>query len=252
MCRDADRATDGVRGMVANVSNAPVRSGAVEDATEVARAAVAFVKPRLRGVLHELAFPISLFAGGWTILRAPAGTARASAAVYAATLSACLGVSALYHRGHWSVPVRAWLRRLDHATIFMLIAGTFTPIAVIALSGGLSILTLAVVWGGALLGSLLTTFWTDAPVVLEVGPYIAIGGFGVVLMPRLLGNIGPVGVGLLALGGAVYVAGAIIYARRRPDPWPRTFGFHEIFHTLVLTAAALQWIVITQWVLPVG
>jgi hemolysin III len=224
--------------------------GAVDEVSDAARAAVAFVKPRLRGVLHAMAFPVSLLGGAWAILHAPAGTARTSTAVYAATLSGCLGVSALYHRGHWSRRARAWLRRLDHATIFMLIAGTFTPIAVIALSGWLTTATLAVVWGGAVAGSLLTTFWNNAPVVIEVGPYLAVGGFGVVLLPRLLANLGPVGVGLLALGGAVYVAGAIIYAFQRPNPWPRTFGFHEIFHTLVLAAALLQWIAITHWVLP--
>ena len=193
---------------------------------------------------------MSLLGGAWAILRAPAGHPRTATAVYAATLSACLGVSALYHRGHWSVSMKRWLRRLDHATIFMLIAGTFTPIAVIALSGWLSVATLAVVWGGAFLGSLLALFWVDAPVVVEVGPYLAIGGFGVVLMPRLVSNIGAVGVGLLALGGIGYIAGAIIYARQRPDPWPRTFGFHEIFHSLVIIAALLQWLVITDWVLP--
>jgi hemolysin III len=226
------------------------RAAAVDDAAEVARAAVAFVKPRLRGVLHEMVFPVSLLGGAWAILHAPAGSARTSTAIYAATLSACLGVSAMYHRGRWSARMRAALRRLDHATIFMLIAGTFTPIAVIVLSGWVSILTLAVVWGGALVGSLVTALWNDAPVAVEVGPYIAVGGFGVVLMPGLLTNLGPAGVTLLALGGAVYIAGAVIYARQRPNPWPHTFGFHEIFHTLVIAAAVLQWVGITYWVLP--
>ena len=223
---------------------------AVDDVSDAARAAVAFVKPRLRGVLHEMAFPVSLLGGAWAILHAPAGTARTATAIYAATLSTCLGVSALYHRGHWSARARSWLRRLDHATIFMLIAGTFTPIAAIALSGWLSTATLAFVWGGAVVGSVLTTLWNDAPVAVEVGPYLAVGGFGLVLLPRLLANLGAAGVGLLALGGAVYVGGAVIYALQRPNPWPRTFGFHEIFHTLVLAAALLQWIAITQWVLP--
>jgi hemolysin III len=227
-------------------------SEAVDEAGDMARAAVAFVRPRLRGVLHELAFPVSLLGGAWAILHAPAGAARTSTAVYAATLSACLGVSALYHRGNWSMTMRRWLRRLDHATIFLLIAGTFTPIAVIALTGWLSVATLAVVWGGAVLGSLLNIVWIDAPVVLEVGPYIGIGAFGVVIIPRLMSNVGAVGVGLLALGGAVYIAGAIIYALKRPDPWPGTFGFHEIFHSLVIAAAVLQWVVITFWVLPPG
>ncbi len=222
----------------------------VEEVSARARASAVFVKPRLRGVLHELAFPVSLLGGAWAILHAPAGSARTSTAVYAATLSGCLGVSALYHRGHWSARAKAWLRRVDHATIFLLIAGTFTPIAVIALSGWLTTATLAVVWGGALVGSLLSLAWTNAPVAVEVGPYLAVGGFGVVLLPRLLTNLGVGGVALLALGGAAYVAGAIIYALQRPNPWPRTFGFHEIFHTLVVAAALLQWIAITRWVLP--
>ena len=232
------------------MANGTPLGAAVDEVSDAARAAVAFVTPRLRGVLHETAFPLSLLAGAWAILHAPAGAGRTSTAVYAATLSGCLGVSALYHRGHWSARVKAWMRRLDHATIFMLIAGTFTPIAVLAVSGWLRGTTLAVVWGGALAGSLLTTFWADAPVAVEVGPYIAIGGFGIVLMPRLLGNLGPVGVGLLALGGAVYIAGAVVFALQRPNPWPRTFGFHEIFHALVIAAAVLQWVAITYWVLP--
>lgn len=232
------------------MSSQPQLAGAVDHTADAARAAVAFVRPRLRGVLHEMAFPVSLLGGAWAILHAPSGTARTSTAVYAATLSTCLGVSALYHRGHWSARARSWLRRLDHATIFMLIAGTFTPIAVIALSGSLSVATLAIVWGGALAGSIVTTVWNNAPVVVEVGPYIAVGSFGVVLLPHLLLNIGPAGIGLLALGGAIYVAGAVIYALQRPNPWPRTFGFHEIFHMLVITAAVLQWVVITRWVLP--
>jgi hemolysin III len=234
------------------MSTPPPLASAVDEVADVTRSAVAFVRPRLRGVLHELAFPVSLLGGAWAILHAPAGTGRASTAIYAATLSACLGVSALYHRGQWSIRVKPWLRRLDHATIFLLIAGTFTPIAVIALSGWLSVTTLAVVWSGALVGSVVTTLWTDAPVAVEVGPYIAVGAFGIVLLPRLVDHLGAVGVGLLALGGAVYVTGAIIYAWQRPNPWPRTFGFHEIFHALVIAAALLQWIVITYWVLPAG
>jgi hemolysin III len=234
------------------MSTPPPLASAVDEVADVTRSAVAFVRPRLRGVLHELAFPVSLLGGAWAILHAPAGTGRASTAIYGATLSACLGVSALYHRGQWSIRVKPWLRRLDHATIFLLIAGTFTPIAVIALSGWLSVTTLAVVWSGALVGSVVTTLWTDAPVAVEVGPYIAVGAFGIVLLPRLVDHLGAVGVGLLALGGAVYVTGAIIYAWQRPNPWPRTFGFHEIFHALVIAAALLQWIVIMYWVLPAG
>lgn len=221
--------------------------GATADA---AREAVALVKPRLRGVFHELAFPVSLLAGVFAILRAPAGDARLATAIYAASLSTCLGVSALYHRGRWSVRTRARLRRLDHATIFLLIAGTFTPIAVIAISGSLSVTTLAVVWGGGILGTIVCTVWDDAPLAVEVAPYLAVGGFGIVLIPHLIGHLGVVGVTLLALGAAVYTAGAFVFALHRPNPWPRTFGFHEIFHTMVLTAASLQWVGIVYWVIP--
>lgn len=232
------------------MTNRPALAHTVEEVSDGARAAVAFVVPRMRGVLHEGAFPLSLVAGIWAIAHAPPGTPRASTAVYAATLSACLGVSAVYHRGHWSVPMRRWLRRLDRATIFLLIAGTFTPIAVVALPGWASVATLVAVWSAALGGAVLTSIWTDAPMLVEIGPYLAVGGFGIVMIPRLLAYLGPVAVGLLALGGAVYVLGAVVYAVHRPNPWPRTFGFHEIFHALVVTAAVLQWIVITQWVVP--
>jgi hemolysin III len=240
----------GSHGKVVGMKSTPPLANAVDEVSDAARAAVAFVKPRMRGVLHEAAFPLSLLAGLWAIVHAPPGTARASTVVYAATLSACLGVSAVYHRGHWSTRVRAWLRRLDRATIFLLIAGTFTPIAVVALTGWLSAATLIVVWSAALVGVILTSVWTDAPMVVEIGPYLLVGGFGIVMVPRLLTYLGPVAVGLLALGGAVYVLGAVVYASHRPNPWPHTFGFHEIFHTLVVAAAVLQWIVITQWVLP--
>ena len=232
------------------MSRTPSLPAAVDEAADAARAAVAFVTPRLRGVLHASAFPVSLLAGAWAITRAPAGPARTATAIYAATLSACLGVSAIYHRGHWSAGVRAWLRRLDHATIFLLIAGTFTPIAVIALSGWVTTLTLAVVWGGAVGGAVLNTLWANAPRAVEVGPYLGVGGFGVLLLPALFSTLAPAGVILLGLGGAVYIAGALVYASQRPNPWPRTFGFHEVFHTLVIAAATLQWVGITRWVLP--
>ncbi|MDQ2960964.1 MAG: hemolysin III family protein [Candidatus Dormibacteraeota bacterium] len=222
----------------------------VDAGADAARAAVAFVKPRLRGVMHEVAFPISLLGGAWAILHTAAGAPRVATAIYAATLSACLGVSALYHRRRWSLRAHAMMRRLDHATIFMLVAGTFTPIAAIAVSGGLRIVTLAVVWGGAVLGTVLNAVRVNLPRAIEVGPYLAIGAFGVVLLPHLLGNVGVAAVTLLLAGAALYVAGALVFAWQRPNPWPRTFGFHELFHSAVLTAALLQWIAITYWVLP--
>ena len=219
------------------------------DVASAARAAAAFVRPRLRGVLHELSFPLAVLGGAWAIVQARPGGPRLAVAIYAASLCACLGVSALYHRGPWSVRVRDWLRRLDHVTIFMLVAGTFTPIAAIALSGSLSVLTLAVVWGGAAVGSVLFSLWTSAPSKVEVAPYLAIGAVGVVILPHVVAALGAGGTVLLAIGGALYIAGAVIYALHRPNPWPSTFGFHEIFHTLVVAAAMVHWIVITHYVL---
>ncbi|MHB8717482.1 MAG: PAQR family membrane homeostasis protein TrhA [Candidatus Dormibacteria bacterium] len=224
----------------------------LEARAEMARAAVAAARPRLRGVLHEAAFPLSLLAGAWAILHSAPGAPRAATSIYAATLSACLGVSALYHRGPWSARVRSVMRRLDHCTIFTLVAGTFTPIAVVALDGSLRLVTLAVVWGGALAGAVVNGVRINLPAVAEVGPYIAIGLFGVVLIPHLMATLGPSAVALLGGGGAVYIAGAVIFAFKRPDPWPRWFGFHEIFHTAVIAAAAMQWVAITYWVLPQG
>ena len=222
----------------------------LEASADAARAAVALVRPRLRGVLHEAAFPLSLLAGAWAIFHSAAGAPRVATAIYAATLSACLGVSALYHRGPWSVRVRGVMGRIDHCAIFLLVAGTFTPIAVIALDGWLRLLTLAVVWGGAVAGLTLNAIRTNLPVLAEVGPYIAIGLFGVFLLPHLVGTVGWGAVALLAGGGAVYIAGAVIFAIKRPDPWPRTFGFHEIFHSFVIAAAVMQFVAITVWVLP--
>lgn len=228
------------------------RAAAVDDAADAARAAVAYVRPRMRGVLHATAFPLSLAAGAWAVAQASTGTARVATAVYAATLSACLGVSAAYHRGHWSSGVRSVLRRIDHAAIYLLIAGTFTPVAVLALSGWVRALTLAVVWGGGAAGIAVDSIWNDAPRVAQVLPYVAIGGFGVVLMPSLVVTLGIAAVALLACGGATYITGAVVFARRRPDPWPGTFGFHEVFHALVVTAATMQWVAITRFLLPAG
>ena len=222
----------------------------LEASAEAARAAVAAMRPRLRGVIHEAAFPLSLLAGAWAVLHSAPGAPRLATAIYAAALSACLGVSALYHRGPWSVRGRGVMRRLDHCTIFLLVAGTFTPIAVIALDGWMRWLTLAVVWGGAIAGATVNLIRVNLPVVAEVGPYIAIGLFGVFLMPQLVTTLGWGAVALLAGGGAVYIGGAVIFAIKRPDPWPRTFGFHEIFHSAVIAAAAMQWLAIALWVLP--
>jgi hemolysin III len=202
------------------------------------------VKPRLRGVLHQYAFFVAVALGAILVLRAPGVAGTAAAAVYAAGICGLFGVSALYHRGTWSPRARAWMRRADHSMIFVFIAASYTPVAVLVLHGTLSTVVLAVVWGGALAGVVLKLVWITAPKWLSAVLYVALGWVALVTLPDLWGDLGWLAVGAFALGGLLYTAGAVVYASERPDPWPRTFGFHEVFHTLVVAAAAVHYAVI--------
>ena len=210
----------------------------------------AAVKPRLRGVLHEYAFYVALCAG--IVLVALSDSARELVAtwVYAAALAAMFGVSALYHRVDWRSPrTRAWMRRLDHSTIVLLIAGTYTPFALLAFDGFVADVILVVVWAGAAAGLVLNLAWVDAPKWVTAVVFAALGWVGVAAVPELL----DVGVGALALvlaGGVLYTLGALAYALRRPNPRPATFGYHEVFHLLVVAAAAAHFIAIAVFVLP--
>ncbi|MFN2451047.1 MAG: hemolysin III family protein [Candidatus Dormibacteria bacterium] len=201
-------------------------------------------RPRLRGVLHQWTFVVSLLAGTLLIIRAGSAGARVAVSVYAFSLAACLGVSALYHRVPWSAVNKRRMQKVDHATIFLLIAGTFTPIAVIVLSPLLATITLLTVWSGAAVGIVMAVLWTDPPTLVEVGTYLLLGTLGLLLLPALLHDLGGGGVALLGAGGLLYWCGAMVYARHRPDPWPRTFGFHEIFHVFVVLAAGTHFAVI--------
>jgi hemolysin III len=195
---------------------------------------------------------VSLLSGGVLIAVAPGGTARAEAAVYAVSLSGLFGVSALLHRRDWSPRVRANLRRLDHSMIFVLIAGTYTPIAGIVLDGGLRTGVLLTVWIGALAGVGFTVAWIDAPKWVTALPYVALGWVAAGATPQLLDRLGVAGFTLIALGGVLYTAGALVYARKRPDPRPLVFGYHEVFHALVIAAAAAHYAVIAAFVLPLA
>jgi hemolysin III len=209
------------------------------------------LKPRLRGVVHEYAFFVAVAAGALLVAFAPSGKARVATAVYALGLAGLLGTSALYHRVTWRRPnVRRWLRRLDHSMIFLLIAGTYTPFAVLVLSQPLGAVVLAVIWTGAAGGIGLSLLWPDAPKPVSAAVYIALGWVAIFALPELVENLGVLGVGLVILGGLLYSAGAIVYARKRPDPAPTVFGYHEIFHVLVVAAAALHFSVIAFIVLP--
>ncbi len=211
------------------------------------------VKPRFRGRSHEWAFFASLGLLPALLSAAPSGSARLVAAIYGSSVAALFGASALYHRVTWRrLAARRWMRRLDHAMIFVLIAGTYTPFAVIALDGALATAILVVVWAGALGGVVLKLVWIDAPNALVACVYVALGWVAVAALPELVHALGVVPTALVILGGLLYSAGALVYVLRRPDPSPTLFGYHEVFHLLVIAAAALQYAVVAFWVLPLG
>jgi hemolysin III len=209
------------------------------------------LKPRLRGVLHQWACACSVPLGLALVAVADTARARIALSVYALSLMGLFGASALYHRINWrSVAARDWMRRLDHSMIFVLIAGSYTPFAVLVLHGPLAVAILIAVWAGAVLGVAFNLVWSDAPTWLRAALYVCLGWVAVAALPQLGDAIGVVGMILLGLGGVLYTLGAVVYAVKRPDPLPSVFGYHEVFHTLVIAAAALQCAVIAFWILP--
>jgi len=207
------------------------------------------LKPRLRGVFHQWAFFVSVVAGALLVAMAPTGRATLATAIYAVTVAGLFGVSATYHRVNWrSAATRRWMRRLDHSMIFCLIAGTYTPFALLVLDGPLSTAILIGVWGGALAGILLNLAWVDAPKWVTAAVYLAVGWVAVIALPDLATKLGGVAIAMIGIGGVLYTAGAVIYALRKPDPAPTVFGYHEIFHVLVILAAAIQYAVIAVYV----
>ena len=209
------------------------------------------VKPRLRGWIHEGAFPVSVLAGAILVAAANGGRERLALAIYAFSLSALLGTSAVYHRVNWKRPsTRRWMRRLDHSMIFLLIAGTLTPFALLVLEGTTSTAVLVAVWAGAAAGIVVELIWTDSPKWVSVGVYIAVGWIGAAAFPSIVAEAGAGAGILIAFGGLLYTIGAIIYARQRPDPSPAVFGYHEIFHVLVVAAAAAHFAAIAIYAGP--
>ncbi|MDP9384297.1 MAG: hemolysin III family protein [Actinomycetota bacterium] len=209
----------------------------------------ALVKPRLRGVLHQWAFFASLGLGPVLVLAASGGRETLAASIYAGSVAALLGTSALYHRVNWSrAAARRWMRRADHAMIFVLIAGTYTPFGLLVLEGALATAILIAVWSGAAAGIILQLVWVDAPKWVSSLVYVVLGWVAVFAFPGLLDGIGVLGTLLVAAGGLLYTVGAVVYARGRPDPAPAVFGYHEVFHALVIVAAALQYAAIAFYV----
>jgi hemolysin III len=188
-----------------------------------------------------------------TVTTSGSPLAVVSVAVYAGTVLGLFGISALYHRVAWRSEVtRSWMRRLDHSMIFVFIAGTYTPVAVLSLDGVLPVVVLAIVWGGALAGVALKLVWITAPKGLVASVYVLLGWVGLALLPEVLRSAGVLPALLFVAGGVLYTAGAVVYVRRRPDPRPAVFGFHEIFHAFVIAAALAHFIAIAVFVVPQG
>ncbi len=208
------------------------------------------VKPRLRGVVHQWSFFVALAAGAVLVILAPDGRATVVAAVYAAALAGLLGTSALYHRVTWRPGVRAWMRRLDHSMIFVLIAGTYTPFAALVLTGSTQVVVLAGVWAGAAAGVVFSLVWIRAPNWLAAVAYVSLGWFACVAAPQLVDRAGIAALVLILGGGVAYTAGAVVYALQRPDPRPAVFGYHEVFHVLVVAAAVIHFVAVAAFALP--
>ena len=207
------------------------------------------VKPKLRGVFHEAAFYVAVGLGIPLVVTADEGRARLSAIVFASCVALCFGASALYHRPTWRPRARSWLARLDHAGIYLLIAGTYTPFGLLVLSKGWAIPVLAIVWSGSLLAILLKLFRPSLPKRVSAAIGVALGWVGVSAFSQLL-KLPLAGLLLILGGGLADTRGAITYARRRPDPFPAVLGYHELCHALTLVAAGCQYAAIAFYVLP--
>jgi hemolysin III len=210
------------------------------------------VRPVLRGVLHELAFSVSLVVGTLLIVGADGELRHTVAAVFAGSVAYCFGASALYHRVSWKPRLRSWMRRVDHAGVYLLIAGTYTPVGLLVLAHTWRVVVLAVVWAGSAAAIMLRFVWAQAPKWLSVLIGITLGWMIVAALPQLAAHLNPAALVLLGVGGLAYTAGAIIYVRRRPDPAPAVFGYHELFHTLTVLAAACQYVAIAFFVIHAG
>lgn len=204
-------------------------------------------KPKLRGVFHQVSFFIALAAGGWLLTRAH-GTMFWACVVYLVALCGQFAVSALYHRLTWAPKARQWWRRMDHSFIMILIAGTGTPLAV-ALPSESTRTFLLLLWSGAAIGVIRAMVWITAPKPLVAVLALALAWFSYPFMPALHAAMGTTSVVWFLGGGVVYSLGAVVYALKRPDPWPAVFGYHEVFHTLVCLGAACHFVAVTRVVL---
>ena len=206
----------------------------------------------LRGVFHQVGFSAALVVGTLLIVGADGARRHVAAAVFAGAVAGCFGVSALYHRITWRPGLRLWMRRVDHAGVYLLIAGTYTPVCLLVLSGDWRLIVLPTVWACAAAAAIFKFVWVDAPKWLAAALGVMLGWAGVAILPQLATRLNPAAVALLGVGGLIYTAGAMVYARRRPDPVPAVFGYHELFHVLTLIAVSCQYVAIAFFVIPAG
>jgi hemolysin III len=204
------------------------------------------IKPVLRGHFHQAAFFIALGACAMLIAKTHDERTFFAALIYSISLTTLLGVSALYHRVQWKESMRMWMRRLDHSSIFILIAGTATPICRVALPEATGLQFLKLVWSATAIGVVLSLFWVRAPKWVSAALCVIVGWLAVPYMPEFKAVLSPSSMVLIYLGGIFYTVGAVVYAIKRPNPLPRVFGYHEIFHILVVFAAGFHFIVIDQ------
>jgi hemolysin III len=201
-------------------------------------------RPRLRGRIHQVAFVVSIPAGVALVLLAQGPAATFVAALYATSLAAVLGSSAAYHRGHWSEAARRWMKRLDHSMIYVLIAATYTPVAVLVLGGLWEAVLLVLAWAGAAAGVAMKIAKPDGLRIPSAVLYMALGWLAIVALPQLLRGMTAAQATLMVTGGLLYTAGAIVFAARRPDPSPSTFGYHEVWHAFMVGGAACHYAMI--------
>jgi hemolysin III len=213
-------------------------------------AAASAVRPRFRGVSHRIAFFLALPLAAVLGLEVQTAAGRVAAIAFGTSVAAMFGASALYHTVDWPEARRRWMRRLDHAGIYALIAGSYTPVGLLVLNGNWRLVVLGIVWIGAAVAIALKFLWVDAPKWLSAVIGIGLGWVAVVVFPQILDRIGIAGSLLVLAGGLAYTAGALVYALRRPDPLPAVFGYHEVFHALVIVAVAFQYSAIAFFVLP--
>jgi hemolysin III len=204
-------------------------------------------RPSLRGVVHAWSLVLAVVGGAVLTAFAPDGKARLSALIYVVCIGAMFGISALYHRRWWrTARARQWMRRLDHSGIFLAIAGTYTPFALLVLDGLLATVVLLVIWIGGLVGIAINLAWMTCPRWVTAVIYGSLGWVGVISFPQMVSRAGVVVSALVLVGGILYSLGAVVYARKRPDPVPHVFGYHEVFHALVTIAAVTQFAAVAQ------